>query len=124
MNMNRLSKQCMVFIAGMISFLYVLGLVGHQDYIEEILYNMPQETYDVIVQKLGNVSRSEIAAEYEHMKGEAADIDTGDRQQNKLLFEHIHKNLPYDQLIDESNFAWVHVSYRADGANRKQVLSL
>lgn len=65
MNMNRLSKQCMVFIAGMISFLYVLGLVGHQDYIEEILYNMPQETYDVIVQKLGNVSRSEIAAEYE-----------------------------------------------------------
>ena len=60
----------------------------------------------------------------QHMKGEAADIDTGDRQQNKLLFEYIRKNLPYDQLIDESNFAWVHVSYRADGANRKQMLSL
>ena len=42
----------------------------------------------------------------QHMKGEAADIDTGDRQQNKLLFEYIRKNLPYDQLIDESNFAW------------------
>jgi len=41
-----------------------------------------------------------------------------------LLFEFIRKNLPYDQLIDESNFAWVHVSYRADGANRKQMLSL
>lgn len=54
----------------------------------------------------------------QHMKGEAADIDTGDRQQNKLLFEYIRKNLPYDQLIDESNFAWVHVSYRADGNNR------
>ena len=51
----------------------------------------------------------------QHMKREAADIDTGDRQR---------KNLPYDQLIDESNFAWVHVSYRADGANRKQVLKL
>ena len=36
----------------------------------------------------------------QHMKGEAADIDTGDRQQNKLLFEFIRKNLPYDQLID------------------------
>ena len=60
----------------------------------------------------------------QHMKREAADIDTGDRQQNKLLFEYIRKNLPYDQLIDESNFAWVHVSYRADGANRKQVLKL
>lgn len=60
----------------------------------------------------------------QHMSGQAADIDTGDRQQNKLLFEYIKKNLPYDQLIDESNFAWVHVSYRADGNNRKQVLSL
>ena len=39
----------------------------------------------------------------QHMVGEAADIDTGDRQQNKLLFEYIRKNLPYDQLIDESN---------------------
>lgn len=60
----------------------------------------------------------------QHMTGQAADIDTGDRQQNKLLFEYIRKNLPFDQLIDESNFAWVHVSYRADGKNRNQVLSL
>lgn len=60
----------------------------------------------------------------QHMSGQAADIDTGDRQQNKLLFEYIRKNLPFDQLIDESNSAWVHVSYRVDGKNRKQVLSL
>ena len=60
----------------------------------------------------------------QHMSGQAADIDTGDRQQNKLLFEYIRKNLPYDQLIEESNFAWVHVSYRADGRNRNQVLKL
>ena len=60
----------------------------------------------------------------QHMMGQAADIDTGDRQQNKLLFEYIRKNLPFDQLIDESNFAWVHVSFRADGNNRNQVLSL
>lgn len=59
----------------------------------------------------------------QHMKGEAADIDAGDRQQNKLLFEYIRKNLPFDQLIDESNFAWVHVSFRESG-NRKQVLKL
>ena len=60
----------------------------------------------------------------QHMSGQAADIDAGDRQQNKLLFEHIRKNLPFDQLIDESNFAWVRVSYRADGRNRNQVLKL
>lgn len=64
------------------------------------------------------------SATSQHMSGQAADIDTGDRQQNKLLFEYIRKNLPFDQLIDESNFAWVHVSYRADGNNRNQVLSL
>ena len=60
----------------------------------------------------------------QHMSGEAADIDTGDRQQNKLLFEYIRKNLPYDQLIWEHGGDWVHVSYRADGKNRKQVLNL
>ena len=60
----------------------------------------------------------------QHMSGQAADIDTGDRQQNKLLFDYIRKNLPYDQLIDESNFAWVHVSFRADGKNRNQILKL
>jgi len=60
----------------------------------------------------------------QHMIGQAADIDTGDRQQNKLLFDYIQKHLPFDQLIDERNFAWVHVSYRADGKNRNQILKL
>lgn len=64
------------------------------------------------------------SATSQHMSGQAADIDTGDRQQNKLLFEYIRKNLPFDQLIDESNFAWVHVSFRVDGKKRNQVLSL
>ena len=64
------------------------------------------------------------SATSQHMSGQAADIDTGDRGQNKLLFEYIRENLSFDQLIDESNFAWVHVSYRADGNNRNQVLKL
>lgn len=63
------------------------------------------------------------SAASQHMKGEAADIDAGDRQQNKLLFDHIRKHLPFDQLIDESNFAWVHVSFK-EGSNRKQMLKL
>lgn len=60
----------------------------------------------------------------QHVKGEAADIDTGNRQQNKLLFDYIRKNLPFDQLIWEHGGDWVHVSFRADGNNREQVLSL
>lgn len=60
----------------------------------------------------------------QHTAGQAADIDAGDRQQNKLLFDYIQKNLPFDQLINENNFAWVHVSYLCEDGNRKQVLKL
>ena len=64
------------------------------------------------------------AANSQHMTGQAADIDTGNNEQNKLLFDYIRKNLPFDQLIDESCCSWIHVSYRADGKNRGQVLKL
>lgn len=59
----------------------------------------------------------------QHLKGEAADITVGTKEGNKKLFDYIKDNLEFDQLIDESNFSWVHVSYR-EGKNRKQVLSL
>ena len=41
------------------------------------------------------------AAASQHMKGEA-----------------------FDQLIDENRGHWIHISYRADGKNRRQVLHL
>lgn len=59
----------------------------------------------------------------QHMRGEAADITTGSKEENKKLFEYIKDHLPFDQLIDESNFSWVHVSY-SSALNRKQVLKL
>jgi len=40
---------------------------------------------------------------------------------NKEIFEYIKYNLEFDQLINEFNYAWVHVSYNA-GKNRKQIL--
>lgn len=64
------------------------------------------------------------SATSQHMSGQAADIDTGDKLQNKLLFEYIRKNLPFDQLIWEHGGDWIHVSYRADGENRHQILNL
>lgn len=60
----------------------------------------------------------------QHMKGEAADITGGSKTENKRLFELIRDNLPFDQLIDESNYSWVHVSYVSSSKNRKQILSL
>lgn len=59
----------------------------------------------------------------QHLSGEAADLTTGTVEGNRELFALIRDNFDFDQLIDEKNFAWVHVSYRA-GDNRKQVLHL
>ena len=61
----------------------------------------------------------------QHMYGQAADIRTvSDKpSDNKKLFDLILKlNLPYDQLIDEYGYNWVHVSYSP--RNRKQILHI
>lgn len=59
-----------------------------------------------------------------HMRGMAADITTGNRVENRRLFQLIQDiGVPFTQLIDENNFSWVHVSLdRADV--RRQVLKL
>lgn len=58
----------------------------------------------------------------QHLKGEAADINTYD---NAKLFHLIKDNFEFDQLIWEKGTpkqpAWVHVSY-SETHNRKQVL--
>ena len=62
----------------------------------------------------------------DHMKGCAADIvgTPNTKAENKRLFELVKSlDLPFDQLIDEKNLSWVHVSYR-EGNNRKQVLAM
>lgn len=67
---------------------------------------------------VGGVARSQ------HTKGEAADIRcvSDSRAENKRLFDLIvASGLPFDQLIDEYGYDWVHVSFK-DGANRRQIL--
>lgn len=59
----------------------------------------------------------------QHIKGEAADITVGSRDANRKLFEIILKSgLQFDQLIDESGYSWLHVSWTA--SPRRQVLHL
>lgn len=58
-----------------------------------------------------------------HMEGLAADITVGSPKKNKILFELIiQMDLPFDQLIDEKNFKWIHVSFSKNP--RKQILHL
>ena len=63
------------------------------------------------------------AANSQHVSGQAADITTGSKFGNKRLFILAQKlDLPFDQLIDESNYSWIHISHSP--RNRKQVLHL
>lgn len=60
----------------------------------------------------------------QHTKGEAVDITAGSISANKKLFELVQSlDLPFDQLIDEKHFSWIHISHKKEG-NRKQVLRL
>ncbi len=57
----------------------------------------------------------------QHMSGQAADI-VDFTNGNEYLFKKIKElNLPFDQMIDEFNFRWVHVSYDPS-RNRRQIL--
>lgn len=60
----------------------------------------------------------------DHLKGMAADITGGNPKENKRLFALIQElGLPFKQLINESNFAWVHISYDENNLKR-QILAL
>lgn len=65
----------------------------------------------------------------QHCTGQAADI-VSNRVQNIDLAKWIKRNLVFDQLIyecrrrkDGTYYDWVHVSYRSDGKNRKEILN-
>lgn len=63
----------------------------------------------------------------DHMKGCAADIvgTPATKEENEYLFELVQSlHLPFNQLINEKGFSWVHISYRMGGNNRKQILNL
>lgn len=56
----------------------------------------------------------------QHMRGQAADIDVHDIGNNRKIFDYIEKYLTFDQLLWENGGAWIHVSFRNDGNNRKE----
>jgi uncharacterized protein YcbK (DUF882 family) len=63
-----------------------------------------------------------------HLFGYAADIEAGSNSENKRLFEMIKQmkergEIDFDELIDESNFSWVHIAYR-EGNNRGRITKI
>ena len=60
----------------------------------------------------------------QHLRGEAVDIDFGSKAANRDFFNKIKKSdLLFDQLLNEFDFAWIHISLKKEG-NRKQVLNI
>lgn len=65
------------------------------------------------------------ASSSQHLTGQAADIEDASRrrEENKKLFELIIKlGLPFDQLINEFDYDWIHVSFSSTSP-RKQILA-
>lgn len=62
----------------------------------------------------------------QHCKGEAMDLQATGGITNAQLFHYIKNNLDFDQLIwefgSDSEPAWIHVSFKLIGKNRKRVL--
>ncbi len=67
--------------------------------------------------KIGGASSSQ------HTKAEAVDIDGGSVENNRKIFAEIVKLGTYDQLIWEKGGQWVHVSYKHNGLNRREMLN-
>ena len=65
------------------------------------------------------------SAKSQHLTGCAADLDAGSRTENRRLARLIVElGLPFDQLIDEKNYAWVHVSHNPGGPQRGDILRI
>ena len=61
----------------------------------------------------------------QHIKGMAADIEavTRDPDDNRALFNLARSlRLPFDQIINEYGYSWVHISYNNGGAQRGNAL--
>ena len=71
----------------------------------------------VLNKRVGGASNSQ------HLYGQAADLIVPQKNL-KDVFNYIKSHLPYDQLLYEYSKSdkWIHVSYRADGHNRKQAI--
>lgn len=71
----------------------------------------------LVNKKVGGASNSQ------HTKGEAVDITGGNKTENRMIYEIIKNLGKYDQLINEYDYSWIHISYK-NGNNRHQELSI
>lgn len=75
---------------------------------------------DALNKAVGGATKNGVSTS-QHCKGQAIDISAGSKEENKKLFDYAKANLKFDQLINEYDYSWIHISY-ASGNNRNQTL--
>jgi zinc D-Ala-D-Ala carboxypeptidase len=59
-----------------------------------------------------------------HVLGNSIDISGGNKIENKKIFDFIKTSgLDFDQVINEYDYTWIHISLKKD-KNRKQILAI
>ena len=61
----------------------------------------------------------------QHCKGEALDLQywSKGKMSNKEIYDWVVKSgIEFDQMINEFDYSWIHISLRSNGKNRKQIL--
>lgn len=116
----------------------IINAVGHQEVANlcALVHHILQPLRDAMQEpiKIGSGYRCPRlnkavggVANSQHTKGQAADLCIdGDKAKGRRWFAWIMDHCDFDQLIWEHNAKgsyWVHVSYRADGHNRHQVIN-
>ena len=65
------------------------------------------------------------SAKSQHCKGEALDLQywSKGKMSNKEIYDWVVKSgIEFDQMINEFDYSWIHISLRSNGKNRKQIL--
>lgn len=62
-DMNKTSRQVATLVAGMIAFIFLLGIAGRCDYNDAVISSMSCEAYNEIVDKVGT-DQCDIVDEY------------------------------------------------------------
>lgn len=98
----------------------------HQNIIAPLVAELPGELSATCAYRCHRVNaRVGGKPSSQHLTGHAADLEYRENgvEKNGEIIEAVKRlNLPYDQLIDERNLAWVHVSYSP--RNRRQFFKL
>ena len=99
--------------------LFIRDVVGKKIDYDDIVWCVNNSNTTLVTRRNGKVSIQG------NCQGQAADIRTIEdtKTENKKLFDLAQKlKLPFDQLIDEHNLDWIHISY--SNRNRRQVLTI